>query len=670
MTVAPARYWAQDPDPKRVAEKMATFHGVWTIWGHNPINQAWVRNIISYYSTILEPASWDTSLVFEGQEGELVKMMVPQARSLIRQLVTIITKQKLAIQAIAEVDEQDVVQQSRLANALAEQVIEEQQVDNKRKRLAEHALVTGQAFYYVTWRTDIGQPFTRDFDGNFIYTGGIDIKVPTCFDVFYDFTVEDPLDWDWVEVRTIKNRYSLIAQHPDLEDKILALPSVKSSRGPYTWNANLVSDDDNVYCYEFFHRPCPAMPVGRMTMYSDERTIYFDGPNHYECLPVSVMRPEPIIGMGFGYPVLSNLLPAQEMMDHSFSAIATNQSALAIQSVTIPRGSGISVQEIGGMNFISYTPQNAPGGGKPEALQLCQTPPETFKFIDVLNNYMQQLSNLNSALRGEPPPGVTSGVAIATLTTNALEFVNSISQAEQMATEKCMKLVLNAYQRFAKVPHDVSFNGGNGQSRKHQFVGNDLDNITAIKMSVGNPLMQTMAGRIQIADKLLETGFIQTPQAYVEILEGAPLQRLYKVQLREEDLIQKEDEALQQGKPVRALSTDDHPAHIQRHACLLNDTNVRMNATYTQAILNHIEEHLQLQQSTDPMLMAMVRTGKAPMGAPPPPPPGGGAGSGNPAALASIPGGKAAQPAADMLGRGPQGGGPGGQPQAPLPGGL
>jgi saccharopine dehydrogenase-like NADP-dependent oxidoreductase len=77
-------------------------------------------------------------------------------------------------------------------------------------------------------------------------------------------------------------------------------------------------------------------------------------------------------------------MACQEMLDNGLSAIATNQSQFAVQSVAIPRGAGVNVQELGGMRFVSFTPQNVPGGGKPEPLQLSATSPETFKFIDVL----------------------------------------------------------------------------------------------------------------------------------------------------------------------------------------------------------------------------------------------------------------------------------------------
>jgi hypothetical protein len=47
---------------------------------------------------------------------------------------------------------------------------------------------------------------------------------------------------------------------------------------------------------------------------------------------------------------------------------------------------------------------------------------------------------------------------------------------------------------------------------------------------------------------------------------------------------------------------------------LLNDPEVRSKSDYAQLILDHILEHRQLAETTDPVLTAMVRTGKMPEG--------------------------------------------------------
>ena len=259
---------------------------------------------------------------------------------------------------------------------------------------------------------------------------------------------------------------------------------------------------------------------------------------------------------------------------------------------------------------------NVPGGGRPEALQLTQSSPETFKFIELLSSKMLSISNINGALRGSPPPGVTSGVAIATLATNALEFLDSAAKAYNSCLEAIMFHVMNGYAIFGTLPHNLVNSGKNGKSSVIEFTGDQLKTIKKIKITLANPLMQTMAGRTDIAEKLAQSGMIKNIQQYISVLDGSPLETLYEDELSENDLMAEENEALLKGEPVKALSSDDHPMHVRKHGALLNDPKVRLNNPRTEAILKHITEHIEYERNTDPFFKAMVRTGKAPEGQP------------------------------------------------------
>jgi hypothetical protein len=357
---APRDYWLLQ-EPKKLISHLEEAHTKWSLWTNSPFRQAWVRNIIAYYSPVVHPGAWDTSLIFEGVQGELVRMYTPQARTMVRNLVTIVTKQRLAMQGMAESKGQEVVDDVKLCNAIADQLVTNQTLDAKQALLVEHAIVTGMAYTRTVWNTDKGKPYTRDTDGVLIYNGDVEITVPTCLDVVYDVTVDNWDEMPWVEVRVKKNRYDLIAQFPELEREILALPNVRQLRGPNSWFDRTFTDDDLVYVYELYGRPSPALEKGRVVFYASEECVFFDGPNLYGTIPIEPMIPEPVYGTSLGYPQFTNLLACQEMFDNSISAIATNQSQFAVQTAAIPRGANVNVQELGGMRFISYTPQQVPG---------------------------------------------------------------------------------------------------------------------------------------------------------------------------------------------------------------------------------------------------------------------------------------------------------------------
>jgi len=595
----------------------------------NPVAKMWIRNTYSYYSTILDSDSWTSSLSFAGDQGELVRMSVPQARSLIRQLLTLITKSKLSFMALAQKSGKDVTESKKIANALANQVVKNEKMDVKVEDLAERGLVQGTSFLCTRWRSDKGRPIiVRDIGEaggeekkQVLYEGDAEVSVASVFDVLYDYSITD---WDllnWVRVRVKRNRWDLIAQHPELEENIIKLPSIAKDLSD-TASAQF-RNDDFVYVYELWHKPTPSLPQGRFVAYGDKKTIFADDINKFGKIPVEQFKPEPIDGYNYGYPMLSNLLPAQEMLDHSYSCIATNQSNLGVQNISVPRNSAINVQQLYGMNFFEYTPQTESGGGEPKTLDLLKSAPELFKLPETMLGQMQQMSFVNAAVRGELPAS-TSGVAIATLTTNALEFLNSYTKSLQTVLQNTMLNVNLAYQKYATTERMVTLLGKNQQNAIKTFKSDVLAPITGYQMESVNPLMQTMAGRLDISEKLIQQGLVTNVQGYVSVLDGQPMTQLFQTELSENDLIETENQKMEDGEEVLALSTDLHPLHIRSHKSLLNDPDIRADAERTAMILAHIEQHNQLAKNTDPMLQAMAATGQMPQMPQPPGPQQGG----------------------------------------------
>lgn len=614
-------YWLYG-DSEEIANKLIEFHTSWFSWHGSPFKQMWLRNYLAYYSPVIHPSAWDTSLIFEGIQGELTRFYSPKARTLIRQLTAVVTKQRMAFKASAHTQGTEVLNEVKLANALADQIVQSQRLDLKGDQLCEGGLVTGVWFTKACWRTDIGEPHVRGPKGRIITKGACEISLHSPFNVFYNVM----LPWDqvpWAEVRVKRNRWDLIADFPDLEAELKALPSVAEEKGPYAWVDSQLDEEDLVYVYEFFHKPSPALPKGKMMVYCDDSTIFYDGDNLYEGIPLEPNIPEAVLDTGLGYSKLTDLAGCQEMFDNSLSSIATNQSQFAVQNVAVPRGSNINVNEINGMRFLSYTPTQMPGGGKPEPLQLTKTAPETFKFADKLEELMQDMSYLNGAMTGNLPAGVSSGTAIATLSANSIEFITSISKSYNLCWENTMLHAVRAYKNFAEIPQTLKIEGKGGQVTHQPFTGQDLQNVSGLQLETVNPLMKTFAGRLEIGEKLLTMPQEVWPE-YVSILEGRPLDQVYKGDITEVDLITQENEALTKGTPIPVLATDDHPQHIKKHAELLADVGNRQNGDSIQAVLKHIEEHYTQIKLGDPVLLGIIKTGRLPEGGlPPGPPPGG-----------------------------------------------
>ncbi len=620
----------------------------------NGIGAVWARNINYYYNNVLLGDS-QTGLDFDGQQGELVKMLVPQARSLNTQFLSLTTKQKLNFEPEALSVDSKTLADTRVAASLCSDLVRFQNIDQKAYRLAEISSLMGTAYLFNRWMPSLGKQKGIDPNtGQVAYSGGPKISVHTSYDLSFDHTIEDFYEQDWVTIKVLENRWNLIATHPELEDEIRQLPrAMNGGDAVFFWQMNM--NEDMVWVNYFYHRSTQALPLGRHTVYCNSKTVFYDDDNPYigengAYIPITEMKPEPIIGTGFGYPIFSNILPLQEMLDFNFSSRASNNNAFAVKSVLNPTGNDINVKHIQGLKFINYTPMNVSGGGKPEVLELNNSNTEIANFSSDCVSYMQQIYSLNSAIRGEPGAGITSGTAIATLSANALEFAQNFTKSYVNCLEQAMYQNVLNYKNFSTEPMTVSITGPSNSSIAKQFIGSDLSSIRRVKLNISNPLMATAAGKLEVANNLLQTGQF-TIEKYIRVLEGAPIEALYEDKFDEEDFIQQENDALRDpnGPMVKALVTDDHPEHIRGHKCLLDNVDIRNDASLSQKALDHIYEHYELAKTTDPILYQMIKTGQMPQQMPPPEQPQGGAPTAGPGPQDMSGAGAApAQPAAPL----------------------
>jgi hypothetical protein len=646
-------YWASD-EPTVAINSLMSKTTDWSDLYNNAFQAAWVRNFLAYYSPAIVQQSWDTSLVFQGEQGELVRMHTPKARVAINRLKALISQQRLSYQCMAEVMGTDVSDEIKIGNGLTDQIIQNERLDLKGPECLEGAFVCGKWFMKAIWSSERGDAVGyRDYDGKLLRTGGPEVTTHSPFDVFYDVDYNSTQERPWMMVRLKRSRWDLVAEHPDMADSIRALPSAQTTLGASYWFNSSFVNYDTVVVYEFYHKPCPAIPQGRIIIFSDMNTVYYDDINRYGIIPIEEMTPETVLTTGLGYPKLTDLLGSQEMYDNTISAVVTNSSQFAVQNVLVSRNANINLEEINGMRFVSYTPENVPGGGKPEALNLSQTAPETFKLIELLSGNLDSLSLMNGALQGQPPPGVTSGTAIATLAASGIQSLTPYSLCYNYCLEKVMWHCLNAYQKFGDAFQTLKMSGKNSQITGKLFNKDSIKNLSGVKIITTNPLMQTIAGRLEIGEKILSMPRDLWAD-YSAILNGEDPKNLTRGVVTQSQLMEQENEQMASGQQVPVLATDNHPQHMKCHNDMLSDPNVRLNGAVNKIFLDHIMEHYQLSKQTAPDLMYMVQTGQMP--ATPPPPPSGPAQNGGIPPLEATQGapqvaGDIAQPSQDLLGR-------------------
>jgi len=576
-------------------------------------------------------------ITFGGEQGELVNMAVNHYQNIAKHMLVMVTSTRPAFQPKATNTDHKTQVQTFLAHGILEYYMREKRLERFIKRAVEYAIVLGSGFIKMEWNSTKGEIYDSiepdeedivdynedgeplDENGRVlkpfpIYQGDIEFENLSPYDVVFDNTKETSDNHDWVLCRTFKNKYDLAAKYPEYQEEILAMQTKDQKQKGVRATLSFVDETVDIPVYEFFHRRTEALPQGRYLLYLDENLILLDTPMPYRNLPVYRISPSDILGTPYGYSPMFDLMPMQDAVNTLYSTILTNQNAHGVQSILSPRGNDVKVNQVSeGMNFIEYNVvPDAPGGGRPEALNLTQTPAEIFNFLQMIERAMETVSGVNSVARGNPEASLRSGNALALVQSQALQFLSGLSQAYVQLIEDIGTGIIHLIQDFAKVPRVAEIAGKSNRSKIKEFVGDDIGGITRVLVDSGNPLAMTTAGRAEMASNLLQMGLIQTPEDYFVVLNTGKLEPLVQGPHDELLLIKAENERLVEGDiDVLAVDTDNHALHIREHKTVLADPDARLDADLVARTLAHIQEHIDALREVQPDLLSI--TGQQPL---------------------------------------------------------
>lgn len=563
-------------------------------------------------------------ILFGGDQGEITHLAVNHYRNIAKHMHVMVTSNRPAMTARATNTDYKSVVQTSLANSLLEYYMREKRLEKYLNSAVECAIVLGAGYIKMEWNATSGEIW--DYLGETpIYEGDVEFSNLTPFDVMFDGTRNNG-QHDWVVARTWKNKYDLAAKYPELAAKIVALPT-KTDLYRVRFDGIVTQEQtDDVPVYEFYHNRTDALPEGRFMQFLSDDIITFDGEMPYKELPLYRIVPGEVLGTAFGYTSMYDLIPLQEAINSLYSSVLTNQTAFATQNVLVPENSNIMASQLGGgLNVIEYNAQ----AGKPEPLNLTQTPVEVFNFIKQLIQEMETVSGVNSVARGNPEANLRSGNAMALIQSMALQFISGLQGSYVHLVEDVGTGLINMLKDFAQTPRVAAIVGKNNRSYLKEFKGSDLEFVNRVQVDLGNPLAQTKAGRAEMANNLLQYSAV-TPEQYFMVLKTGNLDIMTDGVDKELILVRGENEALVAGEEVFATDIDEHLLHIKEHRTVLADPVLRKDPELVTRVLAHITEHIDALKNVDPNLLLVL--GQQPIappgqpqqvpGAPPQAPPG------------------------------------------------
>lgn len=606
----------------------------WDAWNtHNSSTgmlDIWQRAYQCYYGQ-MSSQSYSTGLA--GEQDEYSTVQVNHARNVIKHVIAMVTQNRINFDVTCVNTDISARNTTTVARAVLDQLFYEKQFEKEYHSMLEMGLIFGMSFVLTRWK-----PMTRfvgvDGEEQPVYAGEPELKVISPLDVMLDPLKPYYQDQQYVVIREMANRNDLAAEYPELAEEIMAVSKINNFNN---FNQYFEYNEETIWLYTAYHKPTPALPQGRMTLFLEDNIVLEDGPNIYDMNPVFCYRPDTRHGTAYGHTPLFDLMPVQESLNQLDSSFLTIIENFSIPNFIASKRSGIDETELsGGLRMILADPDpDSPNAGFPMPMQMPSIPPDMVRQREAYIRDIEALSGVNSIVRGSPSQFVPSGTAIALLSSSAQTYNSAVERGYIQIIEQSAMSLLSIIKKFQAYEDVVTITGKSNAFNVSSFKGGDLEGIRQVRVHLGNPVSKTFAGKMAVADQLLQNQMLSSPAEYLDILKTGNLDSVTDPKTAQKAYIQLENEQLAQGqKPI--ISYLDNPIeHIKEHMVLTFRPEVRSDARIMEVVLEHVQEHLdQIERLNmgNPITLALATEQPVPLtalqqpgGAPMP---GGGGGGG------------------------------------------
>lgn len=609
-------YLFSDPYYRRALLSWRTFNGLWT-------PEDCFDNI-------------DVLSTYDGSGGIAHRVKTGTYTAIGQSLVSLTTAQRPDITCLAANTDVAASHAALLATDLVPYYFQKKGIERKTGEAVSNAVVMQDGYTLLTWNATAGlqanvggMPLANPDTNQPYFTGDVECRALTPFDVVRDLTWRGTGEPPWVITREFVPKYELAAQFPTLVKDIEA---VHIGNEPiYRWpeaNWTLVraqgTDYEQVPVFTLWHRKTRNCPQGLMARVVNDKILLPDkGPLPFgDRLPIYRVSAGIQLGTIKGRSPLILQLALQRGLDIGFSAVLTNAAVYGPGMMAAYKGNGINIADIGGgAKILEVDTPEAGGGALPVPIPVPMTAPAIFQMNQMLTQTMEANTAINASVRGTDS-GETSGTARLFSVEQARQFTSELQASYVTMYQDMANGLLNILRLYADAPQTAIIVGKNKAPFLKQWKSADLLGVDQVVCQIGSTAMNTMAGRMQAADTLASRALLKSPQEYLDVQRTGNLEAETDPQEMVMLHIREENESLAQGINPTVAFTDNDPLHLEWHYAGPSMPGVRENPAAMQAFQAHIQQHeWKAKQPPGAPLPMFVPWPLPPITPPPPPPP-------------------------------------------------
>lgn len=323
--------------------------------------------------------------------------------------------------------------------------------------------------------------------------------------------------------------------------------------------------EETVVCFHFYHKHTKFSPDGAYIKFTKDVILEQKSlPYSHGDLPFERITDLDIPDVQNGVSVYEMVKPIQNMHDNLSTMLAKNIYLMGHAKWMMPKGAA-KLESLGNDNTIVQFQ----GPVAPQMVQTNPNPPEAYGFRDKLLDEMNQIYAVHGVSRGEPPKGVTAGIA--------LQFLNE-QEAERASTEvaKTNAFIRRVAQKTLAVAGDyyeaedgrlLRILGKDNRYLIRHFDAADLHKSYDIRIQNGNPLAETKAGKMsRVIEVLQYAPGTLSGERIVELLDLGDIDKTTTLITEAVRAAESENEDMLSGHPIADPEPfEDHIIHWRVH---------------------------------------------------------------------------------------------------------
>jgi hypothetical protein len=636
-------YWAERPADMLIAELDKKERHYFDFIARRGFGDAWLGAYCAYYGLDPDSLRWEAQGIgYDGEQGELLRFRVNEARSYQRQATNMSIGERAAFTGLAINTDFDTLASVETTDTAINYLYWANYGERKERAVVERGDLFGSAWTWVSFDPKGGDmvqvpiPLPPEMGGGpspamqTVPTGEIIVKAKAPWDMFHEPLIEDFTDHVWRAVRDKVSKWEVAARFPQHRDALIKMGchDEYAIETLFGFDREAIETDELV-CKHFYHAKTRALPQGRYVLYTGGLCLY-DGPIPFRTLPFADYCPCTYIGTALGYADFWDLIPVGQMFDQVLSDAASIQANLGRPTLFVDDGTEWDAQQLAdGFRVLRLRP----GAREPGAVNFGSVGQSADWLYKILIERFQSLSGLNPTSRGQSAPNVSSGTMAALYHSIALEINNARQLAVDAHREKVANLLLDIVKDYVDTPLLVEIAGADERLYLQSISADQFRSIRRVVVRTAPPMLRTQAGRMEIANMLLQIpGAVQTPAQVIEVITSGQLKPLYRAPRAALLRIAYENEALAKGtriaevpdpsappdpmtgQPAMVMETPDIPVlvtdnpkdHVLEALSVLASPAAMQNPAIRDGVMAHIAWHMRTWRGMDPAMAELL----------------------------------------------------------------